>query len=292
MKKNYTFRFSALTLIFGIALFVTSCDESEEVTLPEANFTTSRDGLAITFNNTSTAATSYSWDFGDGTTSDEESPVHEYEATSAYVVTLTATNAVGVFDASTQAIELSFDIVVDGAFDDWTDVPVLSERNPDTTGVVTLVKATSDLTNIYFYVEGEDELFGFAQLYLNNDGDSLTGFMNYGNHPVAGADLEMGGGTESAELFEFLFDADANPDRLDWSFNDAVDGFNSGAEYTPIMKTGNAYEFAVSRSLLASTSVEYVSFAVGDVNTADGGWSENGYLPNVGENYIELILFK
>lgn len=46
----------------------------------------------FTFTNTSTGATAYKWEFGDGTTSAEENPVHEYKKTGTYEVCLTATN--------------------------------------------------------------------------------------------------------------------------------------------------------------------------------------------------------
>ena len=40
-------------------------------------------------------ASSYAWDFGDGNTSTDESPVHTYAAGGTYDVTLTATGAAG-----------------------------------------------------------------------------------------------------------------------------------------------------------------------------------------------------
>ena len=48
-----------------------------------------------TFTNYSQNASSYAWDFGDGNTSTEESPVHTYAAGGTYNVTLTATGAAG-----------------------------------------------------------------------------------------------------------------------------------------------------------------------------------------------------
>lgn len=47
--------------------------------------------LEWTFNNQSTGAVSYTWDFGDGNTSTEISPSHVYAANGAYEVCLTAT---------------------------------------------------------------------------------------------------------------------------------------------------------------------------------------------------------
>ncbi len=62
---------------------------------PSANFFTSTSGLDATFNNTSTDATTYSWDFGDGNTSTSANPTHTYANGGTYTVTLIATNDCG-----------------------------------------------------------------------------------------------------------------------------------------------------------------------------------------------------
>lgn len=63
--------------------------------LPVASYTYTVNGLEVTFTNTSVNATSYEWDFGDGFTSTDEHPVHEYIEAGMYVVVLTAYNACG-----------------------------------------------------------------------------------------------------------------------------------------------------------------------------------------------------
>ncbi|MEQ9405493.1 MAG: choice-of-anchor B family protein [Cyclobacteriaceae bacterium] len=52
-------------------------------------------GNTVNFTNKSTNADSYLWDFGDGNTSNEENPSHNYGDISNYEVTLTATNSCG-----------------------------------------------------------------------------------------------------------------------------------------------------------------------------------------------------
>ena len=49
-------------------------------------------GFNVTFSNTSTGATSYSWDFGDFSSSSATAPVHAYASNGTYNVTLIATN--------------------------------------------------------------------------------------------------------------------------------------------------------------------------------------------------------
>jgi PKD repeat protein len=67
---------------------------------PVASFTYVLDGLTISLTNTSENADSYLWDFGDGNTSTENSPVHTYAENGLYTVKLTATNQFGESSAS------------------------------------------------------------------------------------------------------------------------------------------------------------------------------------------------
>ena len=61
-----------------------------------ANVTEGNAPLAVQFTDESTGnVTSWSWDFGDGNTSTVQNPIHTYESTGNYSVTLTASNAFG-----------------------------------------------------------------------------------------------------------------------------------------------------------------------------------------------------
>jgi PKD repeat protein len=53
--------------------------------------------LIVSFTDVSTATTplSFDWDFGDGFTSTEQSPVHQYNSPGTYTVRLTVTEACG-----------------------------------------------------------------------------------------------------------------------------------------------------------------------------------------------------
>jgi YD repeat-containing protein len=51
--------------------------------------------LLVTFTNSSTGASSYLWDFGDGGTSTEQNPVHIYSTPGSFTVSLTATGEGG-----------------------------------------------------------------------------------------------------------------------------------------------------------------------------------------------------
>ncbi len=59
---------------------------------PQPAFTFVLDGLTATFTNLSANATDYTWNFGDGTTSNEENPVHTFPGPGNYDVTLNVSN--------------------------------------------------------------------------------------------------------------------------------------------------------------------------------------------------------
>ena len=70
---------------------------------PTATFTASNVNscsapLTTSFNNTSTDAVSYNWDFGDGTTSTAAAPTHTYTTAGSFTVRLIATGASGCKD--------------------------------------------------------------------------------------------------------------------------------------------------------------------------------------------------
>ena len=63
---------------------------------PTASFTYKTEApLKVVLTNTSTNATSYEWDFGDGKTSTEKNPTHRYSAVGSYIITLVAKNPSG-----------------------------------------------------------------------------------------------------------------------------------------------------------------------------------------------------
>ncbi len=94
---------------FGITLSATTPSGVEEFTLddyiivnttPQPDFNIFIDNFTATFENTTTNATSFFWNFGDNETSTEMSPVHTYANNDDYIVSMTATNQCGSFTSS------------------------------------------------------------------------------------------------------------------------------------------------------------------------------------------------
>ncbi len=77
---------------------------------PSAAFTASASGADVTVSNTTSNATSYAWDYDDGTTSTLQSPAaHTYTSNGTFTITLIATNSCGS-DTTTQ------DVTITGVF--------------------------------------------------------------------------------------------------------------------------------------------------------------------------------
>jgi PKD repeat protein len=88
----------SLTVISGsLNNTLTLNDEIEIITGPFADFNFNVNGSTVEFFNTSTVsgATTYSWDFGDNSTSTDENPTHTYTDDGTYTVVLEVTNDCG-----------------------------------------------------------------------------------------------------------------------------------------------------------------------------------------------------
>jgi PKD repeat protein len=73
------------------------------VGLPVANFANAGTAFVYNFSNNSAGATTFLWNFGDGTTSTAEQPTHTYTTDGVYTVTLIAANDCGA-DTSVQSL--------------------------------------------------------------------------------------------------------------------------------------------------------------------------------------------
>ena len=90
--------------VYEVSLTVTNASGSDTQTfpgfvevraLPTAGFNFVVNDLEVSFSNTSSNADTYSWDFGDGTTSTDENPLITYAVAGTYQVELTAINPCG-----------------------------------------------------------------------------------------------------------------------------------------------------------------------------------------------------
>lgn len=123
MKKTQKITNKKTRSFFGLvlsALLLTTVGCVEELELPEtgslpdltppsASFsaTESENFLIYSFSNTSKSATTYAWDFGDGGTSTDSEPTHEFPAIGRYSVTLVASDNLNVSNSFTKEINVT-----------------------------------------------------------------------------------------------------------------------------------------------------------------------------------------
>ena len=82
-------------------------------------------------NDLTSGATSYFWDFGDSTYSNEREPTHRYQDTGTYVVTLVVENEYGCTDTIRDTVETSKDIGFPSAFKPNSDGPTGGAYDPN-----------------------------------------------------------------------------------------------------------------------------------------------------------------
>jgi len=96
-----TIRNAVKTVVFDSLSHWYNVDE-----IPQASFTTAKNGLEVTFTSSSINAHHFSWSFGDGATSTEENPVYTYSTLGTYTVEL-ITEYCGLYDTISQTIAVA-----------------------------------------------------------------------------------------------------------------------------------------------------------------------------------------
>ncbi|WP_211211976.1 PKD domain-containing protein [Flexithrix dorotheae] len=107
MKSRLT-KFNILSVTLAFSIFLFSCDSNDEPVIEtNADFTVAANELKVDFTNTSTNGDSFIWDFGDGNTSEEESPSHTYAVRGEYEVILSVFGKDGETKEKVEALKLN-----------------------------------------------------------------------------------------------------------------------------------------------------------------------------------------
>lgn len=165
--RNLLKNIKLITVLF-LSLAVLTCEDDDAalVSKIEALFThtINQETGEVTFLNVSSNADSFSWSFGDGTTSNLINPIKTYE-TGTYTVVLTATNAQGASDTfeDTISIQIPEAITLPITFDNpvvsydataFGGVAFAVVENPDPSGANSEVSNVGSITNIGATFEG------------------------------------------------------------------------------------------------------------------------------------------
>ncbi len=103
----------------------TFCDSIVTCAFPVSGFSFSINGNQVTFTNSSANGSAWAWTFGDGNTSNQQNPIHNYTFQSTFNVCLVAVNACGT-DTICQTVQVcdisaGFSALVTGAVAVFTD---------------------------------------------------------------------------------------------------------------------------------------------------------------------------
>jgi len=135
----------------------------------------------ITFNNTSTFATSYLWDFGDGTNASDQNPWHLYNNLGTYTVTLFTSNN-WCIDSSSKTISV---LIQNAVADLSSDLKIHIFPNPFSNDFVLEIFTNQDAIICYDLFN----VYGQCLLYKNSEiiqaGSNFLNFKNL-NFPTAG----------------------------------------------------------------------------------------------------------
>jgi hypothetical protein len=268
--------FLAVMMVAGL----TSCKKP----VPVADFTVTVDGLVATFTNASTDATTYVWDFGDGQTSTEASPVHTYADYGLYSVELTATGEGGE-GTVTKDVELVFipAMTMDGDLTKWASIPVFVSGDG---GTIKSVKLNHDAKYLYVYVEGTEALRGFFDVYIDADNNTETGASTWIYPMGAGADYLLEGFIADVADGDLFLD---DPATTDWSWIPAI-AAGSNFIKASTLKTvtgGKAIEFSLMREMATQLGT---TINIGFVDVAED-WSMQGGLPVIGGETSKLLQY-
>lgn len=106
IKKGFT-QLNGLLILTLVVLLTNACKKKDVEVISGFSYTVDQnDFRKVTFTNASQNAVSYTWDFGDGSTSTDANPVHTFKGEGSFVVSLAAKGE-NDSDVSTQTLKIS-----------------------------------------------------------------------------------------------------------------------------------------------------------------------------------------
>ncbi|MEZ2415734.1 PKD domain-containing protein [Muriicola sp. E247] len=278
----------------------------------ELSSTTINVGEMLTVSNCSEGATSYLFDFGNGTSSELESPSVSFEEGGSYDITLTVTNDEQESKSQTKTVTV---IVIEASYlfpeipEGYTGLPLEVGVNP-TTGNIYSLELFQDNVGVggsKFYYREFDENFQYASNYIaDKPYNSGSGFVNF--YPSGKMNFvfarTLGGlyGTQELNYTSVWTLLNAVSSATKHSYGALVAG--SDYLYFGTEEEGGIYKTAVEKRNSSGDAFAVVlnnfgpaDSMIGDMIAVDGGYvaygavfSKNISLPYV-TDYQPLLVF-
>lgn len=287
MKKNRII--SGMIAFIAVSLITFSCADP---VMPTPDFTFEIDDKVVTFTNTSMDATSYSWDFGDGSAAvTDENPTHTYDAYGDYDVRLTATNDEGEETKKTtiSVVKEWPAIAIDGSFSDWDAVESFYSGYGAASGNLTEAKVTTDAagSKLYIYVKGDLVAANHVvQILIDADGDPATGWQTT-NLATNGAEYQFEYYVQDGWAGTYAWNSD--PGNQDWPWIDDITNDPDNGDITESSGVvGDAeIEFVIETSLMKNpVPADEIGIYFWSQNT---DWNQVGQLPPVDADPLETV---
>jgi FOG: PKD repeat len=258
---------------------------------PEADifYTVNIEDKTVTFTNETSGAISYRWEFGDGATSTEQSPVHTYPEKGKYVPTLYATTKDGrvsegstvIYIAKTSPVKLN-----DNSLADWDNVSQYVFTSGAGEKFFRKAKFDYDASYVYVYLEvnsaeANGDIYDF---YLDTDNSTTTGLLT--SIPDGGYDVLL----EGSVLGDWLdaFNHKGAQNAFSFEPSGATEFYTVGTktESGGVLK----FEMRIVRSKIKNLAAT-TAFRVGIMATKNDWSAGLGQIPDAGQPSL-LINFE
>jgi|SRR5690242_14509984 len=277
-----------LLLIAGLIPVMSniSCKKEGVKVQPDPFYSYNVEGLTVQFTNLSKNAASYSWDFGDGTTSTEASPTHTYPRKGKYVPTLTAKGADGLSADASTVLHISKGSSIkldDHSLSDWDTIAynvVIAGQNGGN-----FIKAKYDYDGNYVYVYFEQKAKqsdgDIYDLYIDADNNPLTGYVT-NDIPGGGYEVLLEGTILGGWLDPFYHSGPQS--GFNYAYQSLGDFYTVGdvEESNGILR----FEFGIKRSKIKGLTGQ--GLKIGVQATAHDWSATLGYSPDKGQNAFFL----
>lgn len=272
-----------------LLLLVASCKKDE--VQPEADifYKVNITDKTVIFTNETSGAVSYRWEFGDGATSTEQSPVHTYPDKGKYIPTLYATTKEGrvsegstvIYIAKTSPVKLN-----DNSLADWDGITDYELTPGAGETFFRKAKFDYDAQYVYVYIEvnstkANEDIYDF---YLDTDNSATTGLLT--DITEGGYDVLLEGNILGDWLDAFNHKGAQN--AFSFEPSGATEHFNVGT----ISESGGVlkFEMRIARAKIKNLSAA-TAFRVGIIATKSDWSVTKGRLPNAGQPAL-LINFE
>jgi PKD repeat protein len=275
-KTNLTILIAALIA----AVNFSSCKKDSDNPQPFVFYSLSIDGATVSFTNKSEDAVSYKWDFGDGTTSTDESPTHTYPGKGKYVPTLYATTSAGVTGEASTVIHIAKVSSIkldDNSLSDWDTVATNVITAGAHSGNFIKAKFDYDANYVYVYFEQNTKKSdgNIYDLYIDADNNINTGLLT-GEIPNGGYEVLLEGTIFDDWLDPYYF---IGTDQQNFG-NYTYQNLNEFYKFGTVVQSGSVqkFEFGLSRSKIKGLTGKGLRIGV---QVAANDWSAIiGYSPD------------